>query len=128
MNNVNVIGRLTKDVELRFVNKGKTAVANLTVAVANPYNKDKVSFLNCVGFNKSAEIIAEHFAKGDQIGITGYISTDSYENKEGRTIYTTNINIERFTFGAKKTTHIPQTSTQNTTDDITPVDDGDQPF
>lgn len=101
MNNVTLMGRMTKECELRFTNNGKLGIANITLAVENPYNKDKTNFINCVAFGKTAEIIADHVKKGDQIGVVGHIETGSYE-KEGRTIYTTTVNIDRFTFGASK--------------------------
>lgn len=100
MNVFNGIGRLTKDVDLRYSQAG-TAVARFSIAINRPFkNKNgeqEVDFINCIAFGKRAETIAQYVKKGHRIGITGSVQTGSYE-KEGRTIYTTDINVSDFTF------------------------------
>lgn len=101
MNNVNLIGRLVKDPEVRETGKGKDAytVASFTLAVDS--KKDEADFIRCVAFGGMADTIDQYIKKGDQIGVTGRIQTGSYENKEGQKVYTTDIIVERFDFGAK---------------------------
>ena len=95
MNNVQLIGRFVKDIDIRTANE-KTVVANFTLAV-NGYG-DKTDFINCVAFNKTAENLAKFTKKGDIIGITGSINTGSYENKKGDKVYTTDVLVNNFTF------------------------------
>lgn len=95
MNSVQLIGRFVKDIDIRSANE-KTVVANFTLAV-NGY-VDKIDFINCVAFNKTAENLAKFTKKGDIIGITGSINTGSYENKKGDKVYTTDVLVNNFTF------------------------------
>jgi len=96
MNSINLIGRLTKDVELRYTSSGK-AVANATLAVDRRFQKDKTDFLNLVIWDKKAETLSNYTGKGSKIGVTGRVETDSYE-KDGRRVYKTEIIVEDFTF------------------------------
>lgn len=100
MNVFNGIGRLTKDVDFRYSQAG-TAVARFSIAINRPFKnqngEQEVDFINCIAFGKRAETIAQYVKKGHRIGITGSVQTGSYE-KEGRTIYTTDINVSDFTF------------------------------
>lgn len=95
MNSVQLIGRFVKDIDIKTVNE-KTVVANFTLAV-NEYG-DKTDFISCVAFNKMAETLASYTKKGDIIGITGSITTGSYENKKGGKVYTTDVLVNNFTF------------------------------
>ena len=97
MNNVVLIGRLTKDPELKYSQSGK-AYCRFTVAVNREFNRDEADFINCLAFNKTAETIAEWLGKGQRIALQGRIQTGSYENKNGDTIYTTEIVTDRFEF------------------------------
>ena len=97
MNNVVLIGRLTKDPELKYSQSGK-AYCRFTVAVNRDFNKDEADFINCLAFNKTAETIAEWLGKGRRIALQGRIQTGSYENKNGDTVYTTEIVADRFEF------------------------------
>lgn len=107
MNVFSGIGRLTKDVDMKYTPSG-LAVARFTIAINRPFKnqngEQEVDFINCVAFGKRAETIAQYVRKGHRIGITGSVQTGSYE-KEGRTIYTTDINVSGFTFleSAQKT-------------------------
>lgn len=96
MNKVIILGRITKDIELRQTQNGKS-VSSFTVAVNR--GKDMPSdFINCVAFNKAAEIISQYFGKGSQILIEGNIKTGSYEAQDGSKRYTTDVWVERFDF------------------------------
>lgn len=108
MNLVVLMGRLTKDPEVRY-SQNQTATASFTVAVDRNIPKDKkdaaqangqptADFIRCVAFNKTAENIGRFFQKGRMIGIEGRIQTGSYTNKEGRTVYTTDVIVRNFSF------------------------------
>ena len=102
MNCINIIGRLTKDPELKFGQSG-TAFARFTIAVARKTDQDKADFFNCVAFKKTAEVISKYFRKGNQIGITGSLQTNEYEvNGEKRK--SVDILVENITFIDKKKT------------------------
>jgi single-strand binding protein len=94
MNNIVLIGRITKDPELKYTNNGK---GNTRFTLAVQRNKDETDFINCVAWEKTAENIAEYFKKGSQIAVQGAIRTGNYE-KDGRTIYTTDVWVYKFDF------------------------------
>lgn len=91
MNSANLVGRLTKDVELRYTQAGK-AVASFTVAINRGFGKDnEADFISCVAWEKTAENMAQYTGKGSQVGITGRIQTRRYENKDGQTVNVTEV-------------------------------------
>ena len=111
MNRVVLIGRLTKDVELKYTQSG-SAVANVTVAV-DRYSKEgdkSADFINVVVWNKSAENLAQYKGKGDQIAVEGSLQTRSYEAQDGSKRYVTEVLASRIEFignksdGGKKAT------------------------
>lgn len=119
MNSVNLIGRLTRDPEVRYSDKG-TAIARFSIAVYRDQNT--TDFPNIICFGKTAETVEKYLAKGKQAGITGRIQTGSYE-KDGKKIYTTEVYAERVELigGATQTeeqTQIPQGFTQLKEEDI----------
>ncbi|MGC6569643.1 single-stranded DNA-binding protein [Streptococcus sp. VTCC 12886] len=97
MNNVSLVGRLTKDVELKQTGSN-TAVATGTLAVNRQFKsangEKEVDFINIVAWRKTAEIIANYTSKGSQIGITGRIQTRSYEGNDGKRVYVTEVVAE----------------------------------
>lgn len=97
MNNVSLVGRLTKDVELKYTGS-QTAVATGTLAVnrqfKNANGEREVDFINFVAWGKTAEIIANYTSKGSQIGITGRIQTRNYEGNDGKRVYVTEVVAE----------------------------------
>lgn len=95
MNNVSLVGRLTKQVELRYSPNG-TPVSTFTIAV-NRMKKDEADFINCVCFKKTAENMANFTDKGSQVAVTGSIQTRNYE-KDGRKIYVTEVIANQVTF------------------------------
>ena len=100
MNQVCLIGRLTKDVQERRTQNG-TPVVSFTLAVDRRKKEDGADFINCIAWNKSAETIAKYVHKGDLFGVTGYIQTRSYE-KDGRTNYATEVVTTGFQFLERK--------------------------
>lgn len=97
MNNVSLVGRLTKDVEIKYTGS-QTAVATGTLAVnrqfKNANGEREVDFINFVAWGKIAEIIANYTSKGSQIGITGRIQTRNYEGNDGKRVYVTEVVAE----------------------------------
>lgn len=110
MNKVNLIGRTTKDIELRTTQSGK-AVASFTLAVDRGIkNEDgtKISdFISCKVWGKTAEVMSKYVLKGHRVGISGRIETGSYE-KDGTKVYTTDVVVEGLDFlESKKTEQAP---------------------
>ena len=96
MNNVCLIGRVTKDVQERRTQNG-TPVISFTLAVDRRKKDDGADFIPCIAWDKAAETIARYVHKGDLFGVTGYIQTRSYE-KDGRRNYTTEVVTTSFQF------------------------------
>lgn len=99
MNSSLIIGHLTRDPELRYsTNENRTAVCRITVAVDTGFgDKKKTSFVPVVAFGKIAENINKYLNKGSKVGVTGYLQSGSYVNKNGDTVYTLDLianNIE----------------------------------
>lgn len=99
INNVVLVGRLTKDIDLRYTSNG-TAVATFTVAVNRQFTNKKgereADFINCVIWRKPAENMANFTRKGSLVGVEGHIQTRSYENQQGQRVYVTEIVVETF--------------------------------
>ncbi|MCR6516301.1 MAG: single-stranded DNA-binding protein [Clostridium chrysemydis] len=137
MNKVILIGRLTKDPELRFAAGSGKGVTKFSIAVTRQFKRDEADFINCIAFNKQAETIAQYLTKGSQIAITGNIRTGSYDAQDGSKRYTTEVVVESFEFvGGKGNNSSNDNFGGNSTNtnysgfnnDMTPVDDGDMPF
>lgn len=100
MNQVCLIGRLTKDVEERRTQNG-TPVVSFTLAVDRRKKEDGADFIPCIAWDKAAETIAKYVHKGDLFGVTGHIQTRSYE-KDGRMNYATEVVTTSFQFLERK--------------------------
>ena len=101
MNNVVLIGRLTKDPEIRYTSGTQMAVCTFTVAVDRPVKsgeEKKADFPRITVFGKQAENCEKYLAKGRLVGIHGRIQTGSYTNKDGVTVYTTDVVADRVEF------------------------------
>ena len=130
MNKVVLMGRLTKDPELRFAAGSGKGVCRFTVAINRQFKRDESDFINCVAFGKPGETISEHFAKGNRIALTGNIRTGSYEAQDGTKRYTTDVVVESFEF--IETTNSTSSSDDSfgtgIPDDVVPETDGDMQF
>lgn len=106
MNRVILMGRLTKNPEIKYAGKDNDmAVARYTLAVNRKYKRDgeqEADFISCVTFGKSAEFAQKYLHKGMRIVIGGRISTGSYKDKDGKTIYTTDVIVEEHEFAQNK--------------------------
>ena len=105
MNNVSLIGRLTRDPEVRDTQSGMK-VAKFTLAIDRPFSKGEekqTDFPRVVCFGKTAENVGRYISKGRQVSVVGRLQTDSYEGKDGKRIYTTDVIADRVEFlGGKK--------------------------
>jgi single-strand DNA-binding protein len=132
MNSCHLIGRLTKDIELKYSNSG-IAFASFNLAVNRQFKKEgeerQADFINCKVFGKTAEFMNGHFSKGSQIGVDGRIQTGSYD-KDGTRIYTTDIVVERVYFAdsKKSDSYEPQAQSDNSQLGFMPVYEGELPF
>jgi len=101
MNSVSLIGRLTKDPDIRYASETQTAVARFSIAIDRGKDRDGNSrgtdFPNIVCFGKTAELVERFVSKGRLVGIQGRVQTGKYE-KDGRTVYTTDILADRVEF------------------------------
>lgn len=101
MNSVVLIGRLTKDPEVRVSQDGGS-IARYSLAVDRRKKDAGADFISCVAFGKGAEFAEKYLKKGTKIGVTGRIQTGSYTNKDGQKIYTTEVVIEQQEFAESK--------------------------
>ncbi|WP_315076283.1 single-stranded DNA-binding protein [uncultured Clostridium sp.] len=138
MNKAVLIGRLTKDPELRFTPGAGTAVTTLTLAV-DKYNsksgQKEADFVPVVVWGKQAESTANYMTKGSQMAISGRIQTRNYEAKDGTKRYVTEVVATEVQFLSKSNTSGGSNNSSNNPfdnmnfeEDLTPVDDGDMPF
>ena len=101
INNVTVVGRLTRAVDLRYTSNG-TAYASFTLATdrdfKNQNGEKETDFINCVMWRKPAENLANYTKKGSLIGVSGRIQTRNYENEQGQRVYVTEVLAEKFSF------------------------------
>ena len=107
MNKVILMGRLTRDPEVRY-SQGEqaTAIARYTIAVDRRFKRDgdaqTADFIGCVAFGRQGEFAEKYFRKGTKILVTGRIQTGSYTNKDGQKVYTTDVVVEEQEFAESK--------------------------
>lgn len=140
INNVTLVGRMTRDAELRYTPQNQ-AVATFSLAVNRPFknqNGDReADFINCVIWRQQAENLANWAKKGALIGITGRIQTRSYENQQGQRVYVTEVVAENFQLlesqkerGSQARTNSQPDFSRQATANTSPMDisDDDLPF
>ena len=122
MNKVILMGRLTRDPEVRYsAGENSLAIARFTLAVDRRRNRDgeqSADFISCVAFGKAAEHAEKYYHKGIKIAVTGRIQTGSYTNKDGVKVYTTEVVVEEQEFAESKSAS--GQSSQNQTGQPTP--------
>lgn len=137
MNKVIIIGRFTRDPEIKYTTgENATATARFSLAVNRRFkNKEgnyDADFINCIAFGKTAEFIEKYFTKGMAIGITGRIQTGSYTNKEGQKVYTTDVVVEETEFVESKnkgtSDNVPNNNANSNSDFEETVSDDEMPF
>ena len=107
MNKVILMGRLTRDPEVRYSQgESATAIARYTLAVDRRFNRNNdensADFIGCVAFGRSAEFAEKYLRKGTKVVVTGRIQTGSYTNKDGVKVYTTDVVVEDQEFAESK--------------------------
>ena len=110
MNKVILMGRLTRDPEVRYSQgESSTAIARYTLAVDRRFRRNgdgeqNADFIGCVAFGRSAEFAEKYFRQGLKVIVTGRIQTGSYTNKDGQKVYTTDVVVEDQEFAESKAT------------------------
>lgn len=125
MNSVNLTGRITKDLELRKTQSG-TSVIQFTLAVNRRFKVEgqpDADFIQCIAWGKTADTMNQYLHKGSLIGVEGRITTGTFQDKDGRTVYTTDVTIENFDFLESRgtdqaQTYTPQYTQQAQTNDV----------
>ncbi len=110
MNSVQLVGRLTRDPEMRYTDGG-SAIARFSLAVDRRYKSENgptADFPNCVAFGRTAEFIEKYFRKGMRMGCQGRIQTGSYTNNDGQKVYTTDVAVESCEFVESKASQQPE--------------------
>ena len=106
MNKVVLMGRLTRDPEVRYsAGENALAIARYTLAVDRRFRRDgeaTADFINCVSFGRTAEFAEKYFRQGLRIVVSGRIQTGSYTNREGQKVYTTEVVVEEQEFAESK--------------------------
>ena len=136
MNKVILMGRLTRDPEIRYSNdEDKLAIARYTLAVERRYQKNQeeqtADYIRCVTFGKNAEFTEKYLFQGTKIVIVGRIQTGSYINRDGQKVYTTDVVVEEQQFAESKNRRQEAPAAQTTGDGFMNVPDGiadDLPF
>ena len=100
MNKVILLGRLTRDPELRTTPSG-VSVTSFSIAVNRRFSKDQTDFINCVAWRQTAEFVTKYFAKGNMIAVVGSLQTGRFE-KDGQTHYTTDVVVDEVYFTGSK--------------------------
>ncbi len=118
MNVVILMGRLVRDTDVKYTSDGAMAIARFTLAV-DRRKKDEADFINCVAFGKTAEFIEEYITKGTKVVVEGRWQTGSYDNKEGKKVYTNDCVVEQVNFAESK----KQSDEPEAQDDFTNIPD-----
>lgn len=134
MNKVILIGRLTKDPVVTY--NGELCVAKYTLAVDRRFKRDGengADFINCTAFKKAGEFAEKFFYKGLKIAVDGRIQTGSYEDRNGNTIYTTDVIVENQEFVESKSASAtpqaePKAQPMDDENEFMDVDDSKLPF
>ena len=125
MNSVQLIGRLTKDPEVRYTDGG-ASIARFSIAVDRRFKQEggeSADFINCVAFGKTAEFIEKYFTKGKKIALTGRIQTGNYTNKDGQKVYTTDVVVETTEFVESKSVSGANETSPSRSDDFMSIPD-----
>ena len=137
MNKVIEIGRLVREPEIRYSQgASSTCIARYTLAVDRKFKQEgqpNADFINCIAFGKLGEFAEKYLRKGIKIAVTGRIQTGSYKNKDGNTVYTTDVVVEEQEFCESKSQSNSQPQTTQSNDNLfmsipDNLDDSSLPF
>ena len=127
MNKVILMGRLTKNPELRYTNNSNIPVASFTLAVNRRFQKagedKKADFIICVAWNTTAEFCSKHFSKGQQVGVIGRLQTRTWDDNDGNRHYVTEIVVEETYFADSRKKENKQPARRQ--DEFITIEDGD---
>ena len=128
MNKVILLGRLTRDPEVRYTQTSNTLVASFSLAVNRRFVKQgeerQADFINCVAWNKTAEFVSKYFRKGQQVGVIGRIQTRNYDDEQGVKHYITEVIAEEVYFAGEK----KEKAQNDPTNDFEITNSDDLPF
>ena len=130
MNKVIIIGRVVRDAEIRYSQgASSTCIARYTLAVDRKFKQEgqqTADFINCIAFGKLGEFAEKYLHKGIKIAVTGRIQTGSYKNKDGNTVYTTDVVVEEQEFCESKSSNQSQQNERphQSSDDFMSIPDG----
>lgn len=128
MNKVILMGRLTKDPELRYTAANNTAVCSFTLAINRRFQQDKTDFIPIVAWKQTAEFCAKYFIKGQQVAVIGSMQTRTWDDNEGKKRHTTEVVADEAYFADSKKSD-PGEPTVDKGDGFYPVEeDDDLPF
>ena len=134
MNKIVLMGRLTRDPEVRYTKTDNVQVTNFTLAVNRRFSKQgeerQADFINIVAWNKTAEFVSKYFKKGQQVGIIGRLQTRNWEDEQGQKHYATEVVAEETYFADTKkenNTSVEQ-ELKNTGVEVNVIEDSDLPF
>lgn len=132
MNKVIITGRLTRDPDVRYTNS-QMCVARYTLAVDRPGKDKGADFVSCVAFEKSGEFAEKYLKKGTKIAVVGHIQTGSFDGKDGKKVYTTDVVVESHEFCEKRAGSESQTAPPVVEDSVpefmqVPENDNGLPF
>lgn len=129
MNKVILVGRTTKDIEVRVTPTTGSYVAQFTLAVDRKDKEKTTDFINCVAWNKAAELLSQYVHKGDRVGVVGKIITRNYKDKDNKTVYVTEILVDEVEFMQdKKTTQVEENSYNPPKEESLVITGDDLPF
>ena len=132
MNKVILIGRLTKDVEVRYTQSSNTLVASFSLAVNRRFVKQgeerQADFVNIVAWGKTGEFCQKHFSKGQQIGVIGRIQTRTWNDEQGQKHYVTEVIAEEVYFAGDKKNNSESASTTTDNSDFETFSGDSLPF
>lgn len=117
MNKTILLGRLTKDPEVRYTQTNNTMVVNFTLAVNRRYTKEgepTADFINIIAWNKTAEFVYKYFKKGQQVAVAGRLQTRNYDDKDGKKVYVTEVVAEEVYFADSKKEEVEQSKIEDT--------------
>ena len=123
MNKTILMGRLTRDVDVRYTQTNNAMVSNFTLAVNRRFVKEgeerQADFINIVSFGKTAEFVSKYFKKGQQVGVIGRIQTRTWDDEQGQKHYVTEVVAEEVYFADSKRDGVPNEMSEATAADIT---------
>lgn len=127
MNKVIFMGRLTKDPEVRYAQDGK-AIAKFSLAVDRFGKNDEADFFNCTAFGKQGEFVEKYLKKGTKILLSGRIQNDSYTNRDGQKVNTTQVIVSEIEFAESKRNDEPTEQQKAEWQNIDKMDSEELPF